>query len=114
MEPLDVREKVKLLPHSPGVYQFFDADGKILYVGKAKDLRNRVGSYFAKYHSDGKTSLLVQKIRDLRTIVVDTEFDALLLENSLIKEHQPTAGLLLLGTRLHSQVARQAATARAA
>ena len=95
MEPLDVREKVKLLPHSPGVYQFFDADGKILYVGKAKDLRNRVGSYFAKYHSDGKTSLLVQKIRDLRTIVVDTEFDALLLENSLIKEHQPRYNILL-------------------
>ncbi len=95
MEPLDVREKVRLLPHKPGVYQFFDADGKILYVGKAKDLRNRVTSYFAKYHSDGKTSLLVAKIRDLRTMVVDTEFDALLLENSLIKQHQPRYNILL-------------------
>ncbi len=95
MEPLDVREKVRLLPHSPGVYQFYDADGKILYVGKAKDLRNRVTSYFAKYHSDGKTSLLVAKIRDLRTMVVDTEFDALLLENSLIKQHQPRYNILL-------------------
>jgi len=95
VEPLDVREKVKLLPHSPGVYQFFDADGKILYVGKAKDLRNRVGSYFAKEHHDGKTRLLVRKIVDLRVIHVPTEFEALLLENSLIKEHQPRYNILL-------------------
>lgn len=95
MSDLDIREKVKLLPHNPGVYQFFDSDGKILYVGKAKNLRHRVGSYFAKTHSDGKTALLVQKIRDLRTIVVDTEFDALLLENSLIKQHQPRYNILL-------------------
>ncbi|MBK9760803.1 MAG: excinuclease ABC subunit C, partial [Flavobacteriales bacterium] len=95
MEPLDVREKVKLLPHSPGVYQFYDMDGKILYVGKAKDLRSRVGSYFGKTLADGKTAMLVQKIRDLRIMVVDTEFDALLLENSLIKELQPRYNILL-------------------
>ncbi|MBL0045409.1 MAG: excinuclease ABC subunit UvrC, partial [Flavobacteriales bacterium] len=95
MEPLDVREKVKLLPHSPGVYQFYDVDGKILYVGKAKDLRSRVGSYFGKTLADGKTAMLVQKIRDLRIMVVDTEFDALLLENSLIKELQPRYNILL-------------------
>ncbi len=95
MSELDVREKVKLLPHSPGVYQFFDADGKILYVGKAKDLRHRVSSYFAKSHTDGKTNLLVRKIVDLRVIHVPTEFEALLLENSLIKEHQPRYNILL-------------------
>jgi len=93
--PLDVREKVRLLPHTPGVYQFFDADGTILYVGKAKDLRHRVGSYFAKDHADGKTRLLVRKIVDLRVIHVPTEFEALLLENSLIKEHQPRYNILL-------------------
>ena len=95
MSDLDVREKVKLLPHQPGVYQFFDAAGKILYVGKAKDLRHRVGSYFAKNHADGKTSLLVRKIVDLRVIIVPTEFEALLLENSLIKELQPRYNILL-------------------
>ncbi|HOZ41377.1 MAG: excinuclease ABC subunit C [Flavobacteriales bacterium] len=95
MTTLDVREKVRLLPHSPGVYQFFDADGTILYVGKAKDLRHRVGSYFAKEHHDGKTRLLVRKIVDLRVIHVPTEFEALLLENSLIKEHQPRYNILL-------------------
>jgi excinuclease ABC subunit C len=77
------------------VYQFFDAEGAILYVGKAKDLRHRVGSYFAKEHTDGKTRLLVRKITDLRVIHVPTEFEALLLENSLIKEHQPRYNILL-------------------
>lgn len=95
MSDLDVREKVKLLPHTPGVYQFLDADGSILYVGKAKDLRHRVGSYFAKTHTDGKTNILVRKIVDLRVIHVPTEFEALLLENSLIKEHQPRYNILL-------------------
>lgn len=95
VEPLDIREKVRLLPHQPGVYQFFDVDGKILYVGKAKDLRHRVSSYFAKNHLDGKTNLLVRKIVDLRVILVPTEFEALLLENSLIKEHQPRYNILL-------------------
>jgi excinuclease ABC subunit C len=95
MESLDVREKVRLLPAKPGVYQFFDGEGKILYVGKATSLRSRVGSYFAKQHPDGKTRLLVAKIADLRTIVVDTPYDALLLENSLIKEYQPRYNILL-------------------
>ncbi len=94
-EALDVREKVKLLPHKPGVYQFFDADGKILYVGKATSLRSRVGSYFAKDHPDGKTRVLVRKIADLRTILTETPYDALLLENSLIKEYQPRYNILL-------------------
>lgn len=92
---LDVREKVRLLPHRPGVYQFFDAEGTLLYVGKAKDLNHRVGSYFAKQHPDGKTNALVRRITDLRTIVVETDFDALLLENSLIKEYQPRYNIRL-------------------
>ena len=93
--PLDVREKVKLLPHKPGVYQFFDSEGRILYVGKATSLRSRVGSYFAKDHPDGKTRVLVRKITDLRTIITETPYDALLLENSLIKEYQPRYNILL-------------------
>jgi excinuclease ABC subunit C len=95
MRTLDVREKARLLPHHPGVYQFFDEEGKILYVGKAKDLKHRVCSYFAKHHPDGKTNLLVRKIADLHVILVPTEFEALLLENSLIKEHQPRYNILL-------------------
>ena len=95
MSELDVREKVKLLPHTPGVYQFLDHEGTILYVGKAKDLRHRVSSYFAKTHTDGKTNILVRKIADLRVIHVPTEFEALLLENSLIKQYQPRYNILL-------------------
>jgi len=92
---MDVRDKVKALPHRTGVYQFFDENGTIIYIGKAKDLRNRVGSYFVKNHADRKTRLLVKKIVDLHTIQVPTEFEALLLENSLIKEHQPRYNILL-------------------
>lgn len=94
-EPLDIREKIKLLPHQPGVYQFFDSEGKILYVGKATSLRSRVGSYFAKDHPDGKTRVLVRKITDLRTIVTESPYEALLLENSLIKAYQPRYNILL-------------------
>lgn len=94
-EKLDIREKIKLLPAKPGVYQFFDANGQVLYVGKATSLRSRVASYFAKHHPDGKTNALVRKIADLRTIVTETPFDALLLENSLIKEYQPRYNILL-------------------
>ncbi len=92
---LDVRDKVSLLPNQPGVYQFFDSDGKILYVGKATNLKSRVSSYFAKHHADGKTRALVRRIVDLRTIVVETPYDALLLENSLIKEYQPRYNIML-------------------
>lgn len=81
---------IRLLPHKPGVYQYFDADGNLLYVGKAKSLKNRVSSYFSKQkYENGKTLLLVRKIADLKTIVVETEMDALLLENSLIKKFKP-------------------------
>jgi excinuclease ABC subunit C len=87
---------LKSLPEKPGVYQYFDADGKILYVGKAKSLKKRVYSYFSKDHYDsGKTRVLVSKIVDIRTIVVDTELDALLLENNLIKKYQPRYNVAL-------------------
>lgn len=92
---MDVREKVRALPHRTGVYQFLDKHGKIIYIGKAKDLRNRVGSYFVKNHANRKTQLLVHNIRDVHTIMVPTEFEALLLENSLIKEHQPRYNIML-------------------
>ena len=91
-----VRQKVADLPLSPGVYQFLDSAGVVIYVGKAKSLRKRVSSYFldSRTHS-AKTRLLVSKIRDLRHIVVETEADALLLENSLIKSLQPRYNILL-------------------
>ncbi|MCB0782213.1 MAG: excinuclease ABC subunit C, partial [Flavobacteriales bacterium] len=95
MSGLDIREKVRLLPHDPGVYQFLDFSGRIIYIGKAKSLRNRVSSYFAKRHDSGKTAKLVANIVDVRVIVVATEFDALLLENSLIKQHQPRYNVAL-------------------
>jgi excinuclease ABC subunit C len=78
------------LPDSPGIYQFFDKDGLLLYIGKAKSLKKRVSSYFQKEkHESGKTAVLVKKVADIKTLVVNTEMDALLLENSLIKKHQP-------------------------
>ncbi|MFZ9002851.1 MAG: excinuclease ABC subunit UvrC [Robiginitalea sp.] len=91
--PIDVQ--LRTLPDGPGVYQFFDADGKMLYVGKAKSLRKRVNSYFTKSHQNGKTRVMVRKIHEIRHIVVPTESDALLLENNLIKEHQPRYNVLL-------------------
>jgi excinuclease ABC subunit C len=81
---------VRNLPHKPGVYQYFDEKNKIIYVGKAKDLKKRVSSYFNKINAiSGKVQMLVRKIADIRYIVVDTEQDALLLENNLIKKYQP-------------------------
>lgn len=86
---------IQTLPNKPGVYQYYDKDGNILYIGKAKDLKKRVSSYFKKNVDSGKTRVLVQKIADLRIIIVDTEFDALLLENNLIKKYQPRYNILL-------------------
>jgi excinuclease ABC subunit C len=84
-----VIELLSTLPDKPGVYQYYDKDGKLLYVGKAKSLKKRVASYFHKEQDNGKTAVLVRKIADIKTIIVDTEMDALLLENNLIKKHQP-------------------------
>lgn len=91
-----VQTLLKLLPDKPGVYQYYDSEGKILYIGKAKSLKKRVTSYFNKdYFDNGKTRVLVSKIVDIKTIVVDTELDALLLENNLIKKHLPRYNVLL-------------------
>lgn len=88
------KDIVSLLPGKSGVYQFIDQNGKILYVGKAKNLKKRVTSYFAKSQS-GKTTMMLRKAADIRHIVVDNESDALLLENNLIKKHQPRYNILL-------------------
>ncbi len=87
--------QIQSLPDKPGVYQYFDASDKILYVGKAKNLKKRVLSYFTKNHDNYKTSVLVKKIVSIKHIVVDTESDALLLENNLIKKLQPRYNILL-------------------
>ena len=87
---------VRELPDSPGVYQYYDKEGKILYVGKAKSLKKRVSSYFRRDESlIGKVRILVQKIADIQVVVVDTELDALLLENNLIKKYQPRYNVML-------------------
>lgn len=87
--------QIQTLPDNPGVYQYFDKEGKILYVGKAKNLRKRVSSYFNKIHDTAKTNVLVRKIVEIKHIVVPTETDALLLENNLIKKFQPRYNVLL-------------------
>ena len=95
MNRVSLEVQLKSLPDSPGVYQFFDSEGGMLYVGKAKNLRKRVNSYFSKTLQNGKTRVMVRKIGSLKHIVVPTESDALLLENNLIKEHQPRYNVLL-------------------
>lgn len=87
--------QIQTLPDSPGVYQYYDKEGKILYVGKAKNLRKRVSSYFNKIHDTAKTNVLVKKIVTIKHIVVPTETDALLLENNLIKKLQPRYNVML-------------------
>ncbi len=87
--------QLKTLPNEPGVYQYYDSEGKILYVGKAKNLKKRVSSYFTKTHDSGKTRVLVKKIASIKHIVVNTETDALLLENNLIKKYRPRYNVLL-------------------
>ncbi len=92
----ELHEKSRSLPEHPGVYQFLDSDGKIIYIGKAKNLRKRVSSYFSrKTHDSFKIGILVQKTADLKFIEVGSEPDALLLENNLIKKHQPRYNILL-------------------
>ncbi|MBD0723794.1 excinuclease ABC subunit C [Flavobacterium sp. L1I52] len=89
MQKTALELQIQTLPDSPGVYQYYDKDGKILYVGKAKNLKKRVSSYFNKIHDTAKTNVLVKKIVTIKHIVVPTETDALLLENNLIKTLQP-------------------------
>ena len=84
-----IQHIIRTLPDNPGVYQYYDSEGKIIYVGKAKNLKKRVSSYFNKdQYENGKTQVLVKKIADIKYIIVDTEIDALLLENNLIKKYQ--------------------------
>jgi excinuclease ABC subunit C len=96
MEKFDYKEALKNIPHKPGVYQYWDSEKELIYIGKAKDLRNRVGSYFNKdTQINAKTRVLVSKIRNITFTIVDTEVDAWLLENSLIKKHQPRYNVML-------------------
>ncbi len=95
MTPPSIALQIQTLPDNPGVYQYYDKDGKILYVGKAKNLKKRVSSYFNKIHDTAKTNVLVKKIVTIKHIVVPTETDALLLENNLIKTLQPRYNVLL-------------------
>lgn len=95
METPSIELQLQTLPDNPGVYQYYDKEGRILYVGKAKNLKKRVTSYFNKVHDNAKTNVLVRKIVTIRHIVVSSEQDALLLENNLIKKHQPRYNVLL-------------------
>ena len=97
MNPLsdEIANSLKLLPNYPGVYQFLDVNGRIIYIGKAKNIKNRVQSYFSSKHDYYKTKILVQFIKKIEYHIVDSEEDALLLENNLIKTHQPKYNVLL-------------------
>ena len=99
---LDVRQKIQLLPHSPGVYRYYDAAGNVIYVGKAKDLNKRVAQYFVDpARLNIKTRVLVSRIADVQYSVVDTEADALLLENNLIKQYKPRYNILLKDSKTY-------------
>ena len=95
------------LPEKPGIYQYLNAEGTIIYVGKAKNLKKRVYSYFSKEHEPGKTRVLVSKIADIRYIVVNTEEDALLLENNLIKKYKPRYNVLLKDDKTYPSICVQ-------
>ncbi|MBQ8770312.1 MAG: excinuclease ABC subunit UvrC [Bacteroides sp.] len=92
------------LPESPGIYQYLNVEGTIIYVGKAKNLKRRVSSYFNREHPNGKTRVLVSKIADIRYIVVKTEEDALLLENNLIKKYRPRYNVLLKDDKTYPSI----------
>jgi excinuclease ABC subunit C len=98
------RAYLDTIPHKPGVYQYFDDEGTLIYIGKAKDLRNRVASYFNNDKVNSKTRVLVSKIRDIKFTIVDTEIDAWLLENSLIKKHQPRYNVLLKDDKTYPSI----------
>ena len=99
---MTVRVKIALFPHSPGVYRYYDAEGKVIYVGKAKDLHKRVAQYFVPPERlNTKTRILVSKIADAQFSVVDSEADALLLENNLIKQYKPKYNILLKDSKTY-------------
>lgn len=99
-----LRGIVHNLPESPGIYQYLNKEGSIIYVGKAKNLKRRVSSYFNREHPNGKTRVLVSKIADIRYIVVKTEEDALLLENNLIKKYKPRYNVLLKDDKTYPSI----------
>ena len=86
---------LRTIPNDPGVYQYFDEKGEIIYVGKAKNLKRRVSSYFNKQHQSGKVKVLVSRIADIRFTVVNNEMEALLLENNFIKQYKPRYNIML-------------------
>jgi len=99
---MTVKEKIALFPHAPGVYRYYDAEGKVIYVGKAKDLHKRVAQYFVPPERlNTKTRILVSKIADAQFSVVDSEADALLLENNLIKQYKPKYNILLKDSKTY-------------
>lgn len=101
----DLQSIVGSLPESPGCYQYLDEKGTVIYVGKAKNLRRRVGSYFRPDQPSLKTRLLVSKIRDIKYVVVNSETDALLLENNLIKRYKPHYNVLLKDDKTYPSIA---------
>lgn len=101
----ELKEKISILPDTPGVYMYFDAAGTVIYVGKAKNLKRRVSSYFNRTHDNIRTALLVRNIADMKYIVVPTEQDALNLENSMIKEYQPRYNVLLKDDKSYPWIA---------
>ena len=90
-----IKNLLTSLPKKIGVYRFYDKENQILYIGKAKNLKSRISSYFIKRHVNNKTRILVSKIHEIKYVVVSTEIDALLLENNLIKKYQPKYNVLL-------------------
>ena len=103
--PENIRLILKSLPEKPGVYRFYDDKGTVIYVGKAKRLKRRVSSYFNKEHDSAKVRMLVTKIRDIQTVVVDSEWDALLLENSMIKQFKPKYNIMLKDDKTYPWIA---------
>ncbi len=101
MQTVNLKHIISNLPETPGVYKYYDEDEKLIYIGKAKNLKKRVSSYFSKTHDNRKTAVLVSKIRNIKFTLVDTEMDALLLENSLIKQFQPKFNISLKDDRTY-------------
>ena len=111
---MTLKEKISLFPHSPGVYRYYDAEGNVIYVGKAKDLHKRVAQYFVPAERlTRKTAVMVSKIADAQYTVVETEADALLLENNLIKQYKPRYNILLKDSKTYPWICVSAEDGRA-